>query len=139
MDVARPIPDPQQLPGLRQMGRQRVVGLVLGMVGIEASFRAIHEQSRAKHRAVEIDRGPANSSVPSRVVGHLSKQIVQTVVDSGSQILQPVGDRPIGGQLMKPREAANDRILLQVRRDGAVSSRPRSAWRSRARVMRREP
>ena len=59
-------------------------------------------------RSLELQRErrflPWNATAPRQ-------QIVQPVVDAGTQILQPVGGRSIGAE---PGEAATDRILHQV-------------------------
>ena len=74
------------------------------------AFGSLREKLRNSFQGVEYTR----DTLPRRVVGQVPEQVVQPVVDSRTQVLQPVGDRSIGRQLMQPGEAANDQILLQV-------------------------
>ncbi len=52
--VARAILHGEQLARLGQMGRQRIVGLVLRVVRIEAPLGSFRQQARAQHRAIEL-------------------------------------------------------------------------------------
>lgn len=123
MNVAVAIDDGQQLARLGQVGGQRVVGLVLGMVGVETPLGAFRKEPRPQHRAIEIDRDARQAGTPCGVVRHLAKQTAEPVAHVGGRLLQRVRHGAVGGKPMETREAQKQRIVLQQ----AQVSQPRAA------------
>ena len=56
VDVAGAVLEPQDLPGLRQVGKQRVVTGVLGMMRVKAPCGPAHFTTGTDDGAVEVDR-----------------------------------------------------------------------------------
>ena len=113
MDVALAIDDSQDLTGLRQVRRQRVIGLVLGMVRVEAPLGSFREKARAQHRAIEIERDAREFRLSRRVVRQASKQLAQPFAHGEGRLLQRARHRAIAWQLLQAGKAQEDRIALQ--------------------------
>ena len=79
VDVAGSIPNPEELSRLRQVSRERVVGRVLGVMGIETPLGAIHLSACADHRAVEVERGPGQRPLGEGREGNLTQQRIQAL------------------------------------------------------------
>ncbi len=73
VDVARPVPHAEDLPGLREVARQRVVGAVLGVMGIEAPLGAVDLVAGADDGAVEVERGAPQLAGREGRVGDLAQ------------------------------------------------------------------
>ncbi len=113
VDVAFAVDHGQQLAGLRQVGGQRVVGLVLRMVGVEAALGAFGEQPCPQHGAIEIDRDARESGRASGVEGHVAKQTAEPVAHVRGRLLQRVRHGAVAGKTMEACEAQKQRIVLQ--------------------------
>ena len=121
--VARPIPHPEELAGLREMRRQRVVRRVLRMVRAEATLGAIDALAAAQHRAVELDRGAREGDLLARSIRHVAQQIVQPLLVGRDHVLQSARERSLIGKSAQARETQEQRISIehpQVREPAAT-------------------
>ena len=114
MDVARPILDPQHLPALRLVGRDRVVARDFAVMGIVAPLRPRDLQSRRHHRAIDVDRQPALPALPDPPGYHERVDPVQPRQMAGPERAQPSAHRPRRRQLPQPTEALHDRITGEI-------------------------
>ncbi len=113
VDIALAVDHGQELTRLRQVSGQRVVRLVLRVMRIEATRRALREESRAQHGPIEIDRGTGQTSLPGSVVCDLTKQPPKSIPHRLGRLLQRIGDRAVRGELLQTGEAEEQRVPLQ--------------------------
>ena len=118
VNVPGSVPDPKDLAELGQVRRQRVVGRVLGMVGVEAPLRAVHLGAGAQDRPIEVDRQPGQTGTLDLVVHQVPDQLGEPLERRRGEGLQPGHHSAIRGGAVKPREAQQDRIGLRRRPDG---------------------
>jgi hypothetical protein len=128
MDIALAVNHGQELTRLGQVSRQRVVRLVLRVMGIEATRGALCGESGAQHGPIEIDRGTGQTRLPGGVVRDLAKQPSQPVTHCAGRLLQRIRHRAIRRQLMQASEAKKQRIALQH----PEVSQPRSSQQQHA-------
>ena len=114
MHVARPILDPQDVAGLRDVGEQRVVAAVLPVVRVEAAERPRHGGAGAHHGAVDVKRKARNVE-PGQGVEHQllveSDQRPQRVLREAPQ---PVAHGARRRHARQAREAAHERVAHQI-------------------------
>jgi hypothetical protein len=114
VDVAGAVLDPQQVTGLGEVGGDRVVAVVLAMVGVEAAEGALDLKPGADHRAVGVHREPAQLQRAHRVRHQLGVERQQCSPHRRGAATEPAAQRPITGQHAQPGETRQHRIAGQV-------------------------
>jgi hypothetical protein len=110
VDVSRPVPYAEDLPGLREVARQRVVGAVLRVMGIESPFSAIDLVARADDGAVEVERGAPQLAGREGRVGDLAQQRVQALAKARHDAREPTRECALVRHALEPGKAKEERI-----------------------------
>ena len=116
MDVAGTVFEPQDLPGLREVRKQRVVARVLGVMGIEATHGPRDLAAGADHGAVDVDRQSAQIELLNLLIEQLTVDPHQCAQRGLSELLEPVDDRAIAGNAGETTEPREQRIARHVRK-----------------------
>jgi hypothetical protein len=112
--VARPVLDPQDVAGLRDVSEQRIVAAVLAMVGIEAAKRPRHGGAGAHDGAIDIEGEPRHVQPGQRVEHQLLVELHQRPQRLLCEASQPVAHRARRRHAGQARETAHERIADQV-------------------------
>jgi hypothetical protein len=110
VDVARPVPHPQDLSGLRQVRGQRVVRGILGVVRVEAARRAVDLGSGPQYRAVQVDRQSPQLRALDLLVDQVPDHIGQREQRLRRETLEQIHHRAIRGQSLQRTEAQQHRV-----------------------------
>jgi hypothetical protein len=144
VDVPRPVLEPQDVAGLRDVRQQRVVTAVFPMMRIEAAKGPGDRRAGADHGAVDID-GEARHLEPRQRVEHdLPIQLNEGPQRLLREASQPVADRARRGQPGESGEATDEGIadeilhMLQSTRPD-VEEREEQQSEPRAAVVATEP
>jgi hypothetical protein len=103
VDVARPVLEPQDVPGLGEMGDQRVVGRVLPVMGVEPAERPGDRRAGADDRAVDIDGEPRQLEPRDGLGDQVLVELHQRLQPLLGEALEPVADGPGVGTCAKPQ------------------------------------
>src|SRR5580700_7594988 len=114
VDVAGTVLEPQDLPGLSQMGQQRVITGVLGMMRVEAPHRPGDFVTGADHGAVEVDRQSAELQLLDLFIEQLAVDPRQRAQRALSKLLEPVDYRTVAGNAGETAEAREQGIIGKV-------------------------
>src|ERR1700719_2657951 len=97
VDGATTALESENLAGLRQVGEQRVVTGVLGVMGVKAAHRPGDFVTGADHGTVEIDRQSAELQLLDLFIEQLAVDPRQRAQRALSKLLQPVDYRTVAG------------------------------------------
>ena len=113
VDVAGAVLDPQDLRGLGEVGQDGIVTGHLAVVRIATAEGPGHGQTRRDHRAVDIDRQPAQAQLPDTIGHEPEVEAGKTVQGASFELPKPAAERAFVGQALEPSEALHQRILSQ--------------------------
>jgi len=105
VDVARAVLEPQDLPSLRQMGQQRVVTGILGVMRVEAAHRPSDLTAGANHGAVQVDRQTPQPELLDLLIEQFAVEAHQRAQRSLRKLLEPVDHRAVAGNAGQAAEA----------------------------------
>ena len=111
VDVARAIPAPQQMAGLREVGGERVVRAILRVMRVEAALGAFGRSANAEHRAIHVERQAREAERIDGIVRHVAHHRGHGLDHGLRGARHPARHRAIGRQPVNPREAQEDRIV----------------------------
>src|SRR2546426_2169826 len=114
VDVARPVLEPQDVPGLRHVGQERVVTGILAVVGIEAAEGPADRGPGADDGAIDVEREARQLQTRQGIEHDLlveSKERPERVV---TEPAQPIGDGARRRQPGEPTEAADERVADEI-------------------------
>ena len=114
VDVARTVLESEDLPGLRQVGEQRVVTGVLGMMGVKAAHRPGDFVTGADYGAVEVDRQSPEPQLLDLFIEQLAVDPHQRRQRALSKLLEPVDYRTVAGNAGQTAEAREQGIIGKV-------------------------
>ncbi len=114
VDVAGPVLEPQDVPGLRHVGQERVVTGILAGVGIEAAKGPADRGAGADDGAVDVEREPGQAQPREGVEHDLLVEPDERPERLVSEPAQPIGDRARRREPGEPTEAANERIADEI-------------------------
>ena len=119
--IPGPIPDPQDLAQLSHLDAQRVVGGILGVMGVEAARRALHVASRAQYGAVQIERHAPQAQPLDLLVDQIADHFTQRFQREWRKRLEPRHHRAVGRESVQTTEAQEDGIGPEKREVGDPS------------------
>src|SRR6267154_2628771 len=106
VDVAGAVLESEDLAGLRQMGEQRVVTGVLGVMRVKAACRPSHFTTGTDDGAVEVDRQTPKTELCDLLIEQFAVEAHQRAQRSLRKPLEPVDHRAVAGN---PRQTAEPR------------------------------
>jgi len=112
--ITRAVLDPQDVAGLRDVGKQGVVAAVLAMMRIKAAKGPGYGGAGAHDGAVDIEREPRNVEPSQRVEHHVLIESHQRPQHLLHESPEPVAHRPRGRHAGQAGEAAHERVAHQV-------------------------
>ena len=114
VDVARTVLESENLSGLRQVGEQRVVTGVLGVMGVKAACSPSHFTTGTDDGAVEVDRQSAELQLLDLFIEQLAVDPRQRAQRALSKLLEPVDYRTVAGNAGETAEAREQGIIGKV-------------------------
>src|SRR6202043_2605571 len=96
VDVAGAVLEPEDLAGLRQMGQQRVVTGVLGVMRVKAPCSPSHFTTGTDDGAVEVDRQTPKTEFGDFLIVQFAVEAHQRAQRSLRKLLEPVDHRVAG-------------------------------------------
>src|ERR1700687_4794542 len=106
VDVAGAVLEPEDLAGLRQVGEQRVVTGVLGVMRVKAPCSPSHFTTGTDDGAVEVDRQTPKTELGDLLIEQFAVEAHQRAQRSLGKPLEPVDHRTVAGN---PRQTAEPR------------------------------
>src|ERR1700676_4279048 len=107
VDVAGAVLEPEDLAGLRQVGEQRVVTGVLGVMRVKAACGPGHFTTGTDDGAVKVDSQTPKTELCDLLIEQFAVEAHQRAQRSLSKLLEPVDYRAVAGntrQTAEPRE-----------------------------------
>ena len=111
VDVARTVLEPQDLSGLSQVGEQRVVTGILGVMGVEAAHRPSDLTAAADHGAVEVDSQSSEIQFLDLFIERFAVDPCQPAQRGLSKPLEPVDHRAVAGNAGETAEPSEQGII----------------------------
>jgi hypothetical protein len=99
VDVARAVLESQDLPGLRQVGEQRVITGILGVMGVEAAHCPGDLIAGANHGTVEVDRQTPQLELLNLLIEQFAVEPHQRAQRRLRKLLEPVDHRAVAGNM----------------------------------------
>jgi len=114
VDIARPVLEPQDLPGLGEMRHQRVVARVLPVMGVEPAERPGDRRAGADDRAVDIDGEPRQLEPRDGLGDQVLVELHQRLQPLLGEALEPVADGPGRRHLRQATEPRDERVAGEI-------------------------
>jgi len=96
------------MPGLGQMGEQRIVTVVLGVMRVEAACGPRHLGPGANHGAVEVDGQPAKAELCDLLVEQCAVEPRQRAQRTLREPLEPVAHGAVAGNPAQSAESSEN-------------------------------
>ena len=114
MDVPRAILEAQDVPGLGQMGHERVVAQGLAMMGIEAAEGPLHFGPGTHDGAVDVHRQARQPEFRDRLDHEVVVELDHRREGGLGELLEPVAHGMGGGDAGQAAEARDQRVAGEI-------------------------
>jgi hypothetical protein len=104
VDVAGAVLEPEDLAGLRQVGEQRVVTGVLGVMRVKAACSPSHFTTGTDDGAVEVDSQTPKTEFCDLLIEQFAVEAHQRAQRSLGKLLEPVDHRAVAGNTRQTAE-----------------------------------
>src|SRR2546427_8055025 len=114
VDVAGPVLEPQDVPGLRHVGQERVVTGILAGVGIEAAKGPADRGPGADDGAIDVEREARQLQTRQGIEHDLRVESKERPERGVNEPAPPIGDGARRRQPGEPTEAADERVADEI-------------------------
>ena len=114
MDIARPVPHIQYLPGLCQGTEQWVITALAPLLAVEAHGCALGKPAGGDYRTIEVEGHPGQSQLRQPVRDQLPVELAQMVNSAGIHPRQRAADRGNIGQAGQTQHPPDHGIIVVI-------------------------
>ena len=104
MDIAGAVLEPEDLAGLRQVGEQRVVTGVLGVMRVKAACSPSHFTTGTDDGAVKVDSQTPKTELCDLLIEQFAVEAHQPAQRRLRKLLEPVDHRAVAGNTRQTAE-----------------------------------